>query len=356
SSPDMEQTYKKILIVNLGGIGDLMLSSPALRAIRSWMPDARLCLLTAAPSAEYARLLPYIDEVHTLEIGRGFLRLAAGLGVLLFLRKERFDLCVNMRTIVSARSRRGIRLVFDLIRAGRTAGRDTDGRGDFFDIRIKEDGGDTDYEMEYDLSMARTLTGRPVEDRTVDFPVDDAARARVERLLSDGGAFPGTPVIGLHLGGKPSHAWPEENFAAAAAMIDQKRESIFVLTGDSRDGERARAAFAGTAPRSIDLTGKLTLVELGAVIARCGLYITSDSAPMHIAAALGTPLVAIFGPGYIRRFDPRRILPGAVVLSAKTPCAPCDRVTCPSLRCLKAITPEEAARAAIELLSGGDHI
>lgn len=348
----MEGQYRKILIVNLGGIGDLMLSSPALKAVRSAYPSARLYLLTSPQAAEYGRMLTYIDKVSVLDPGHGILRLLSGLPGLLSLRGERFDLAVNMRTIVSGPSQARMRLLFRIIAAARTAGRDTAGRGDFFDIRIQEDEGDIRYEMEYDLMTAQAVTGEPPSDRSVDFSITAAAVARVAALFGQAGLS--GKIIGIHLGGKQSHTWPAENFFAAAEQAGDPAGCSLVLTGEAQDGRRAAGLIRKCPLRVLDLTGKLSLAELGEAIRRCSVYITSDTAPMHIAAVLKTPLVAVFGPGYLRRFDPRNISERCIVLYKKAECAPCDRVYCSSRACLTSIPPSEAAEAAAGLLKEGE--
>ena len=93
-----------------------------------------------------------------------------------------------------------------------------------------------------------------------------------------------------------------------------------------------------------------TNTKLTALIKIAGLFITNDTGPMHIAAALGTPLVAIFGPGYLDRFDPRHISDKAKVLYKKSDCAPCDKFRCSLQKCLSAIYPEEVAEAGLSLL------
>lgn len=345
--------YSLILVVNLGGIGDLMLSSPALRHIRKCFPDARISLLTSPQAAEYACSLSCFERVVTLDAGGGILRRASGMMKLLGLRAARFDLCVNMRTIVSEASRGRMKFLVSFINAKRSAGRDTAGRGDFFDIKVAEGDGDRDgiYEREYDCAMAEALTGVPVADREIDFPIDRGSDERVGRLFAGAGIGAGDRVIGIHLGGKPSHAWPAENFFAAAEAVARRFSCSLAVTGTAGDGRRAAPLMARFPRPVLDLTGRLTLAELGAAIRRCSVYATSDTAPMHIAAVLRTPLVAVFGPGYLRRFDPRVIAPRSIVLCKNAACAPCDKVTCLSGKCLTDITPAECADALAVLLS-----
>lgn len=344
--------YNSILVVNLGGIGDLMLSTPALRAIRAAFPGARLWLLSSAGAAPYARSLAYFDGVCPFILSPGLADLGRNLRTMAFLRAKGFDLAVNMRTIVSAMSRVKMQALFRFISAKKTAGRDTAGRGNFFEIRVPEHDGDERYEMEYDLAMAAAITGSIVKDTAIDFDIGDDSLIRVRTLLAEAGIGENDPVVGFHIGGKQSHAWPVDKFLETARLVAAQARCTFVVTGAGSDRSRAEQPAAGLP--MLNLAGRLELPELGALIRRCAVFVSPDSAPMHIAAALKTPLVAVFGPGYLRRFDPRNIFPGAVVLYEKVDCAPCNRQRCASRKCLAGIRPARVAETVVRLLREGD--
>ncbi|UCD35851.1 MAG: hypothetical protein JSU90_03195, partial [Nitrospiraceae bacterium] len=88
----------------------------------------------------------------------------------------------------------------------------------------------------------------------------------------------------------------------------------------------------------------------GALISRYSLFICNDTGPMHIAAALKTPVVAVFGPGYFERYNPGHITDKAVSLYKRADCSPCNRITCDSMECLAAISAEEVTEAALKLM------
>lgn len=340
---------KTILIVNLGGLGDILLSTPAIRAIKARYASARMWFLTIPRSAELVEELPYVDRVFKFDTGGGGLAALRNIMTLLLLRRSGIDLAVNMRTMVSVKGAAKIKALFGMIKPRVSAGRDTDGRGSFFDIRVPEPSVGNKYEMEYDIEMARAL-GAETTDRKIDFVVGEKESARVGALLGAEGVKKDDLIIGIHPGGAPSHRWNAGNFRKVMDAIGQKHKCKFIITG-TRDEKGLLGRFVNLKNADIiDMTGKLNFAELGALIKRCRLYISNDTAPMHIAAIVGTPLVAIFGPGYIHRFDPRAISPGAAVLYKEADCAPCGRTACPDMRCLEAIKPEEVISEALKLL------
>jgi len=148
---------RRILIVNLGGIGDFLLSTPALRLLRSHDPDAQLVFLGVPRVCVYVQTLDLFDEVFSLGIfdagTRRFMldKIEQIFVVCSVLRARKFDLAINMRSIVSWPSAGKIFLLFYFIRAQTWVGRNTDGKGYFFHIKVPETLRTDTYEMVYDL-------------------------------------------------------------------------------------------------------------------------------------------------------------------------------------------------------------
>jgi heptosyltransferase-2 len=342
------EDVRKILVVNLGGIGDILLSTPALRALKERYPVASVSLLTIPRSAEAARDLSYIDKIYTIDLGSGIAGIAKDIGTILSLRKMKFDLAINMRTIVSGAGACKMEILFSMIGARVSAGRNTDGRGGFFDIKINEPSFGAKYEMEYDIELVEVLGATP-QDRSIDLTVDKIAEERVDEILKNEHFDKGSLLVGIHPGGALSHRWPVENFSKVIDILAGKNRCVFAITG-SFDERILAEKIKGDKSNIINLSGKLNFKELAAFIKRCDLYITNDTAPMHIAAILNTPVVAIFGPGYLERFDPKKISSRAEVLCNKIECAPCARSRCDLIKRLESISPDDVARAAFKLL------
>ncbi len=185
----------------------------------------------------------------------------------------------------------------------------------------------------------------------------DDARANAEALLQVSHARPGAPgsvLVGINVGGgREIKQWEPRRFAEVAARLAAKHAARCVFTGTDEDRDVVRAALAalpGDVER-IDLTGRADLLTLAAVIERCSVFVTGDTGPMHLAAAVGAPIVAIFGPSDPRRWGP--LSPDAEVVHADVPCRPCNRIRRPPEHCLGhvpdclvAVTVEEVVAAA----------
>ncbi len=344
---------KKILMINLAGIGDFLLSTPSLRAMREAYPQSRITLLVSSRIEELARRMNVADEILVFDLDYGgvipWRQLWKDLGILWHLRRERFDLAVNMRTLVSAKSAQKIRFLLRVIAPAKTAGRDTEGRGSFFDVRIPETDIGQKYEMEYDVETVEALGAR-VRDRTVALPVDGETRAFIDQMFERQEVPPFQRLIGIHPGGMPSRRWDLDRFARVISLLAQEEDTLFVLTGGSSEVALGKELRERTQAKIMDLCGQLNVMEAAAVIGKCDVFISNDTGPMHMAAALGTPLVAIFGPGDLTRFDPRHLSERVLVLRQPVDCAPCNLVICDRMDCLKKITPQDVVDAAKQLL------
>jgi len=346
----MKFDFKRILIINLGGLGDILLSTPALKAIRQAYPKAIIELLVVPYLYNYARGINGVDKVYVWYKKPCPVSLLKNLVVLLKLRQRRFDLAVNMRTLVSLRGARAMGFLLWLINPGLKVGRDTCGRGGFLDIKIPESDWGEKYERDYDLETAASL-GAQIVSREVVFVLSQTDRLQVDEILNRELINPNWPIIGIHPGGEPSRRWPRENFVELIKRLKNRGDFNFVVTGDKRERGLAKFLVAKSKIRVINLAGRLSISQLAALIERCCLYITNDTGPMHIAASLNVSTVAIFGPGSLVRYDPRNISNRCKVVYHKHECAPCNKKRCARLNCLKEISVEEVFNAASLLLA-----
>ena len=175
---------KRILIINLAGIGDFLLSTPSLRALRNKYNEAEIYLLITPRIYKIAKNLNYINKIVAFNLNYGgkmsFLSTLRNFLILIKLRKKHFDLAINMRTINTDESARKMKLFFEVINPKLKAGRDTEGRGDFFDIKIPETTIGKKYEMEYDIDTVKAL-GVDVIDRSIDFIIDSASEKKLKK-------------------------------------------------------------------------------------------------------------------------------------------------------------------------------
>ncbi len=341
--------YKKILVINLGGIGDMLLSLPAMKALRAGFPESQISILVVPRVLGSLKELLPVDNVYVFYKNYSLLGFLKSIVTILMLRGKHFDLAINMRTLVSKKSAEKIKALLYIINPKVKVGRNTANRGEFFDLKIPEaDPGDR-YEMEYCIDIVGAL-GIKVFDRNIDLKVEEQPNAAIKKLLVKELVRDDDILIGIHPGGSSSRRWPIKNFSSLINDLAKRMGCVFIITGNKDEHSLAAGIKKAAHAKVIDCSGKLNFKELTALIKRCNLFISNDTGPMHIAAILGVPLIAIFGPGYLKNFDPRNISNRALVLQKPADCAPCNKLYCNSMACLTTILPEEVVKAALDLL------
>ena len=328
----------KILIRAVNWLGDAVMTTPAIGTVREFFPAARITLLATPLVAELFTPHPWVDEVLVFDRnGRhrglgGRLRLAAEL------KGHAFDLAIILPNSFDAA------LIPWLARIPRRLGLLSDGRGMLLNYGMpKHLQATSGHQSEAYLSILShfgiTASARPQLLATT--PAEDGAAAE---LLGSGGINPDDFVVGINPGATYGSAkrWYPERFAAVADDLAVRWGAKTVLTGGP--GETAIAAdIAGSVTsRCLNLAGRTRVRELMAVIKRCNFFITNDSGPMHIAAAVGIPVVAMFGPTSAIRTGPYGT--GHRVLVGSVPCSPCFSRVCrhdPEMECLHVIKPTQ---------------
>jgi heptosyltransferase-2 len=200
------------------------------------------------------------------------------------------------------------------------------------------------------LAAALGANPAPLPPKLVITPEEMAAAAKKFGLEGIAG-----PIFGLNPGAEygPAKRWPVEKFIEAAQEIRRRTNCAWVLFGGKGDVEitsQIQAAL-GNGPNVFNLAGKTSLRELMALMKRCQVFLTNDTGPMHVAAALGVPVVAIFGSTSPELTGPVSEAP-LQILKSDAPCSPCFLRECPiDFRCMKGIGVERVVEAMIELLN-----
>jgi lipopolysaccharide heptosyltransferase II len=347
---------RRILIRANNWIGDVVMISPAVRAIREHFQDARIAIVAKSWVLETLRGHPdYDDLIEYDDRGRhgglwGRARLAGEL------RRARFDLAVLFQKAFEAA------VLAALAGARIRVGYATDRRSLLLTHPLPLPPRGT-HHVEQFLGIARAL-GCPVRDSSPSFFLDDSSRRSAESLLgaSDDPASP--PLVAFHPGAsKGPRAWHEDRFAGLGIRLAQAAGARIVLLGDRSEApllERIRRRLPA-APQPLTAAG-VSIKEVGGILERCSLFVGNDSGPMHIAAALGVPSIGIFGPGSPDLTAPRARPGRFVAISRRYPCSPCRQnyfrecAPAPSGKpfCLEEIHVEEVAEEALRLLAGAD--
>lgn len=341
----------KILVRATNWLGDAVMAIPALEAIRSHEPGAEIVVLARPWVADLYRGQGHADRIVVYDnSGRhhGFLgreRLAAEL------RREKFDVAVLFQNALDA--------AWLVWRAGIPVriGYARDGRSWLLTraIPVPRDGEAPAHETLYYLELLRRvgwLARLPTVDR-ITLRVPDDARRDAEQRLMTAGARKSAAWIAFAPGAAYGSAkcWPPERYAALADRMIDACDADVILFG--APGERDMAARIAKAMRhtAFNLAGATSVGELPALLASCRLFIGNDSGAMHVAGAVGLPVVGIFGPTDPEGTSP--VTPRFTLVREPVPCSPCFLRHCPvDHRCMTRISVERVFDAARARLAG----
>lgn len=354
---------RRVLLLRLERIGDLLMTVPAIQAVRALAPQASIDLVVGSWNEPLARLIFEVDRVEVMDaswLARASASQPASALVQQSIgwRARRYDLAINFEPDIRSH------LLMALSGARRRVGFDAAGGGPTLTTRLRFD--PTGHTAAASLALVAAAFDRdaPALEAAYLRPIERSQRARIV-VPSAAGAVAADrldtaahPLIAVHAsGGRPIKQWPPERFGDVAARLASDFGATIVLTGTSGDRDLVDAVRQRipVGARVIDLTGALDLVGLAAVLQRVSLLITGDSGPMHLADAVQTPVVAIFGLSDPRRYGP--LLGGSRVVRIDLPCSPCNRVRRPPERCvghtpdcLRGIQIEDVVHAAASVL------
>ena len=338
-----------LLVRATNWLGDAVMTTPALAAVREGFPDARIVLLARPLVAELFRHHPDVDEVMLYERpGRhegalGRLRLAGEV------RRRRFDGALLLQNAFDAA------LIAFLGRIPERAGYPTDGRRILLTLPVPLTPGILErHEVEYYLCLCDGVgIPRPVP-AALKLAVSEEEREAMATRLASLGIERGAPIVTINPGATYGSAkrWYPDRFAAVAEALSVEWRARVVVVGSTAEAPLAGEIEAAMRNSPVNLAGKTTVRELMALLSLSSFLVTNDSGPMHIGAALGVPLVAIFGPTDWRRTSPWS--PLAKVVRVEIDCSPCRRRVCDrGHECMLGVTPGMVLDAARELLPGG---
>ena len=344
----------KILIRVNNWIGDVVMISPAMRAIRDHFPNATIAILAKTWVVDTLRGNPFYDELIEYDNLGKHAGLAGRFRVIKELRERRFDCAILFQKAFEAA------LFSFLAGIPLRVGYDTDRRGLLLSHKIRETKeARGKHHVEYFLDIVRSI-GCQVKDTSLYFHIGEEERKKASKVFEKEGLKDGRPVVVINPGAsKVERQWHPDRFAALADALSENAGAHIVITGGKIDKNAARAIKGKMKDQALDLTGRLTIKEFGAFTGRCSLFIGNDSGPMHVAAAVGTPVVALFGPGIPEKtapfVDPSRYR----AITKRFQCAPCRQnffrecKPSPSGKpfCIEDITVEEVLEASLTMLS-----
>jgi lipopolysaccharide heptosyltransferase II len=346
---------RRVLVLRLERIGDLLMTFDALALLRASLPDAEIDLCVGTWNEPLAQAMAVAGRIDCLdapwlardEPGSTWASLLAHARGW---RAHGYDLAINLEPDI--RSNLLLRLSGATCRVGYYTG----GGGALLTDAVAYDPTLHIYENALRLVGLAVpgAAGAPVSPPRLQVP--DGARERARSLLAPAA---GSLCVAVHAGGgRPVKQWHTSRFADVATALGREYGATIVLTGTSHEAgviDEVQAAIPGTV-RVLNLSGQADLLDMAAVLERVAVFITGDTGPMHLAAAVGTPLVSIFGPSDPVRYAPRT--ERSRIVRIDLPCAPCNRIRLPPERCrghvpdcLDGITVDRVLAAVRECLS-----
>lgn len=345
----------RILLVKLSAIGDVVHALPLLEALKGHYPEAEIDWVVEEAASGVILGHPCLRNVFVSRRkawGAAIRRPGEAPRVLrevgAFVRKLRgvpYDLVLDVQGLFKsgvltalARGKRKLGLS-DAREGARYAW--TEGPAQ---VRVE------DHAIARCLALLGRLGLAPLP-FTGRIPVDPGAPARVHALLQ--GVDPGRPLVAVNpVAGWPTKLWEADRFAALGDALVERLGCSVVFTGGAADRPVVTGILTGMSSPALNLAGRTGIKDLACLTLRCRAFVSTDTGPMHVAAAMGCPTVALFGPTAPGRTGPYG--KGHRVLRADTPCSPCFRKQCKDRRCMKAITVHEVIEKVQEALAWSD--
>jgi len=334
---DPRKPYRNILIIKPGAVGDLLQMTPVIRALRNYSPGAAVSFLVGSvATAELFRNDPRVSETIVFDRDGKHRSLSSQLELRRMLRNRRYDLVLNFQ-------RSNLKAWFLASAA--------------FPCRVLVYHKVKDRTVHAVENYLETLAPLGITDADTDLELglDDASRAYAQDLFSSQG-LDATPVVALNPGA--THAvnrWPTARFAELVDLIAERHMAKAVIVGGPDDVPLAREIVALSRSKPLSLSGKTSLLQLGAVLERCRVLVSGDTGPLHMATAVRTKTIALFGAA-----DPVRTGPVGtghrVIQTAGVACVPCRSRTCSNpayLECMIKITASMVADAVAEAMEQG---
>ena len=349
-----QERIERILLIRLRNIGDVLLMVPTIRAFREAFPRAYLAAAVNAGTEEMLTGNPLLDEVMVFDPRWKALpwrqRIARETAFVREVHRRKFDLAVNLTegdrgTFLCLASRARFKV-------GMYHPRGLWWKGRIYDHLVHPPDWKA-HTVDQMLEVPRSLGLHP-RDRRVEIFYAPEDRESVDRLLAAQGVGAQTPVVHIHPTSRwLFKCWRDEAMAAVIDALEDSGKVRAVLTsgGEEREMKKIDSILKACRTRPVNLAGKVTLKQLAALSRRSRVFLGVDTAPMHIAAAVGIPVVALFGPSGEFNWGPWG--EGHVVIKKDLECRPCGKDGCEGSkrsRCLEEITEEEVIREVFRLL------
>ncbi|MFA5059805.1 MAG: lipopolysaccharide heptosyltransferase II [Candidatus Omnitrophota bacterium] len=334
-----------ILVIKISSLGDIVLITASLKALRKKFPSAKIYCLVGEESKEVLQHCPLVDGLIVFDHKgyykgwRGLIKFSARL------RQYRFD------KIIDFQNNRKSHLLSFLSFPLESCGYDNGKWGFLLSDKIKDDGGfmpPVNHQFQILKMLDIELKGKT----RLELWPSSKDEQHVKNLLESEWLADHQDIVGINIAASKKWAtknWPVSHMARLCDILTAKGMRV-IVTGMEKDKEKAQELQALAKTKPAIFVGKTDILQLAALVRRCRVFVTADSAPLHVAAAMNVPFVALFGPTEsLRHIPPAEKFS---VIKKSLPCSPCYSSTCRirSHDCMNQITPEEVAAEIFKLL------
>lgn len=327
---------RKILIVNVNWVGDVIFSSPIFKALKAAYPQAKISCLTVPRVREVLEAIPGVDEIIAYDEQGAHRRPLAKLRLIYELSQKHFDAAFLLhRSLTRA-------LFVFLAGIPQRIGYDAKGRGRFLTRAIKTPDERTTHRLDYYLNVVESF-GVTVADRASSLTVSIASETENRDLLKRHDVGDRDFLVVVHPGGNwDLKRWPAHHFTRLIEELMKDGKVKVVISGSDQDVVLTEAIISGLRRKPIVLAGKVDLKQLMALMKRADCVVSADSGPLHIASSVGTNAIGIFGPTRPEITGPRGS-GRAVILQRDVGCnrRPCYNLECPDNICMQAVSVKE---------------
>ncbi|MDD2689421.1 MAG: lipopolysaccharide heptosyltransferase II [Candidatus Omnitrophica bacterium] len=348
AADNQRHDYKRILIVRTDRIGDVLLSTPVIKALRDEYPHAYIAMMVCPAVKDIVDGNPYLDEVIIYDKDGKHKSWFRSIKFTLRLRKKRFDLAIVLHPI------NRVHLITYFCGIPERIGYDRK-LGFLLTQRLKhiKQLGQR-HELEYNLDLLRQLGIEP-KDKQLFMPIKKESEEWLEEFFRAQNLKASDKLLAIHPAAScPSKIWPNERFAEVADRLIEKLGFKVLVVAGPRDLTLAQNLIQHMHHTAINLAGKTSISQLASILKRCQLFISNDSGPVHIACGVGTPVISIFGRNQ-KGLSPKRWGPlgdRVEVLHKEVGCIECLAHNCiKEFACLKAITVDDVLKAADRVMS-----
>lgn len=343
--------FKRILLTRMKFVGDIVLTTPVVQSVRHAFPEAFIAYMGDRSAVQLLEQNPHLDEIIPFDYSR--LSIMEQPRVVWQLRRRKFDLAIDM--FGNPRSA----LLTYLSGAAMRVGLARPGRGKLYTLQVHDDA-TPKTAVEFHNQLIRAVGIEPVDSNPAIYLSDDERReARIYlRWLGfeDNPTDFSRPIVGIHPGASwPAKRWLPERFAAVADMLAAKLGAQIVISSGPKDDDAVREVNARMASNG-KILRNLPLRQLAAIISHCDVFISNDAGPMHIAAAVGTATIGLFGPGEENIWFPYAREAGHIALRKNVPCHPCHLDFCNRagdgyMECMKLLSVDEVLETARNIIN-----